>query len=164
MAKKLPPLKVYSFRLDESAAEAIKRRARERGLPVALIIRSIIDDYLQDREGDDYLQAFEERLVATIDRLNRTQLQVRRVADIGVAQTEYLRRKIDLLCSKRTPGEDIQEVIAKHRATFMTWLPKALARDGVVRQMIRQVMTAQEPTLPEQNQTNQPDQEQDPNG
>lgn len=136
----ISPMTVYSVRLDQKAVIALKQRAQERGLPVAMILRNIINDFLSDRDTDDAIFEMEGRIIASIDRLNRTQLQVRRVADISVAQNEYLRRTLDLIYAKRTPGEDIKDLLAKHRANFMLWLPKALTSTGAVREMIRQVM------------------------
>lgn len=130
---------VYSVRLDLDAVQALKLRAQEKGLPVAMVLRAIIRDYLLDRETDQYLSEMEDRIVATINRLNRTQLQVRRVADISVAQGEWIRRNLDLLYAKES-GADLQEILPKHWEAFSKYLPLSLASTGEVRTMIRKVM------------------------
>lgn len=148
----ITPMSVYSVRLDQNAVLALKLRARERGLPVAMVLRNIINDYLIERDADDAISEMETRMVASIDRLTRTQLQVRRVADISVAQNEYIRRTLDLMYAKRTPGEDLKETLSRNRATFLEWLPRSLTTSGIVRQMIRLVM---EP-LPERSSSETP--------
>lgn len=155
MNKRTPPLSVYSVRLDFQCVQALKQRARDRGLPVAMVIRSVIDDYLNDRDAADYLAEAEQRITAAIDRLNRTHLQTRRVVDISVALSEYMRRTLDLIYNDRPDGEEKRVMLIRRKNIFMNWLPEALSSRGDVRQMIWQVISPQQPSSPERDQSDE---------
>jgi len=144
MARKSYAKSTYSIRLDGEVVKELQRRAKEEQTTVGALIRRSIDGYLNERDAGEELAQMEGRIITTISRtisqLDRHQLQTRRVADISVAQGEYLRRILALKYVGLGDGEDSAGMLSRTRNGFMGWLPKALSSTGTVRRMIKQVM------------------------
>lgn len=140
MARKSYAKSTYSIRLDDNVVKELQRRAKGEQATVGALIRRSIDNYLQDRDASEVVADMEERIIATIRKLDRHQLQTRRVADISVAQGEHIRRMLVARIAVAKAGEDKEQMLARTHDEFMRWLPNALDSTGEVRQMIRQVM------------------------
>jgi len=140
MARKSYAKATYSTRLDGDVLKELQRRAKEEQTTVGALIRRSIDGYLNERDAGEALAGMEDRIIATVRKLDRHQLQTRRVADISVAQGEFIRR---LLAKEHEPlreGEDTTRMLGRTWNGFRRWLPMALSSTGTVRQMIKQVM------------------------
>lgn len=136
MSRKYTPMTVYSIRLSPDAVIAIQQRACEQKLPAAMLIRSIINSYLSDQDVNDYLAAIEERIIATLQRLSQHQLDTQMAVNTCIAQNEFLRRRFDTSFAKRQPDEDTKHLLLRYQNAFMAWLPKAMAKDGVVNRIL----------------------------
>ena len=129
MARKSYAKATYSTRLDGDVLKELQRRAKEEQTTVGALIRRSIDGYHNERDAGEELAQMEGRIITTISRtisqLDRHQLQTRRVADISVAQGEFIRR---LLAKEHEPlreGEDTTRMLGRTWNGFRRWLPMA---------------------------------------
>lgn len=130
----------FTFRMDRPTIQELRERADQQHVPVSILIRRLVVEYLDECQGNDLLGQMEARLIATLDRLSRYQLQTRRVTDIAVAQGEFLRQIIVNATAKPYENETSQAFRLRKQQIFLDWLPPALSKNGVVRGMIRDVM------------------------
>jgi hypothetical protein len=135
----------FSLRLDKDVMTELKARAKAERTTVGALIRRSIDNGLDTRAVEECLTEIEHRIITTICRsisqLDHHQLQTRRVVDISLAQNEYL--LFQLIANnmvKRQDGEDSKIAYRRIHNVFMRWLPGALRANGMVKQMIKQVM------------------------
>lgn len=140
MTNKSGPKSVYSVRLDLTTVKALQLSADTQRITFAAAIRRAIDDYLDERGGETYLEQMEARLAGSIQRLSKHQYLTRRAVDLTIAELEYQRRLFALSHAKRLEGEDTAALLARSRNEFEQWLGKSMAQNGLIRSLIRQMI------------------------
>lgn len=127
MAKKSDPKTTYSFRLQPQTVTTLQQRASEQRTTVGALIRSLIFDYLDQRETEDVLAQMEARIIATINRIHRQQARTRWGADLTLATVDYIRRFMDSrYLTRLDPNEATSDVIRRGDKAFSDWVQKSL--------------------------------------
>ncbi|MDR3525818.1 MAG: hypothetical protein P4L57_00960 [Rhizomicrobium sp.] len=129
MPKKTRAMTTYSVRLNSQVVKDLELRATERRSPVAALIRSAIGDYLNNLEGEDVLAQMEQRIIATIERVERQRARQRRQAELTLLEVDYIRRSMDFRFMRRLePNEDPVSVFRRSDKSYFDWLQKVFKK------------------------------------